>query len=157
MVTSALFSISEKLAATYDVNIYAESESEDPLVYINIISVYLIDWNGDYRARFNVNNVPSGVYLIKQDRVEVAKIYVGVKPHVTYQLNLRSSGNLILIPVTPVDRGIGYIFSAEWQANIYVIWDYNGCNWLCWTTKPGYSNQFSLMVPKNAMVSIAIR
>jgi hypothetical protein len=107
----------------YDIKIEAQPTS--PSVSVIITSMYLTDDDGDYSAVFNVNNVPDGVYSIKQDGVEVAKAYVGLQ---TYTMSLKTGWNLVSVPLVPLNDSIVSLIPPEAMANIRIIWHYDNSN-----------------------------
>jgi hypothetical protein len=94
-----------------------------------------VNGNGAYTQTINTAGLPAGVYYLRQDGTTVAEIYLGVSAPMSYTLNLRQGWNLISLPIQPRNSQISSIFSEAQQSNIDVIWDYNGGNWLYWTTE----------------------
>lgn len=134
------------ITGNYDVTAAIETAGSS-IVNVEIVARYKTDGNGKYSVLLNTNGLPDGVYSIKQGGTEVAKAYLGVEPPKSYTLHFNAGWNLVSIPITPESGQISDIFSVSQQANINVIWDYNGGDWKYWTTEPGYTNQFSSLSP----------
>jgi hypothetical protein len=94
-----------------------------------------VDSSGTYSATVDTANMPSGLYYLSENGNVVARIYLGIAAPQSYTLDLHQGWNLFSLPVQPEDGRISYIFSADQQRNIDVIWDYNGGNWQYWTTE----------------------
>jgi len=109
-----------------------------------------VDSSGSYTATINTANLPSGVYYLNQNNNVVARIYLGTSAPQSYTLNLQQGWNLVSLPIQPEDSHISYIFSADQQKNIDVIWDYNGGNWQYWTTEEPWNlnNPLQSMDPR---------
>jgi hypothetical protein len=131
---------SGSMAGTYDIKI--DATPADSVLSITITSMYVPDGNGDYTAVFNTENIPDGVYTIKQDGVEVAKAYVGVVP---YTLDLYEGWNLICIPLTLQSNDLSDIFPADVMSDITDVWGWDESvqNWEYYSINPNdYFYQF---------------
>lgn len=88
-------------------------------------------------------NPPARIYYLCQDGVVEAEVYLGVTPPLTYTLNLRKGWNLISLPIVHRDNRITSIFTPAQLNNVKIMWGYNNGNWLYFTTRTGYTPQFS--------------
>lgn len=129
----------------YDVRVFGDAVPAAGSVTVDVyVSQQVhVDDSGTYIETINTANLPAGVYYLSQDNLVVAEIYLGVDAPLTYTLNLRKGWNLISLPIVPRDNRITSLFTADQLNNIKIMWDYNGGQWRYFTTRQGYSPQFT--------------
>jgi hypothetical protein len=132
-------------SGTYSVKVYGDAANgaSSVTMTVSVSATVHTDSTGKYSATLSSSGLPNGIYTVKQSGTRVADVYLGVPlPYKTATLNLNAGWNLVSLPLQPTDGSIDKLFTADQRANIDVIWDYNGGDWLYWTTEPGYTNQF---------------